>query len=386
MPRSSTAAGSPARPGASRAASGCRNAGSAERDARDDERQAGPRTSVGQAGDVIPAPSVSRISAAAAAGACRPPRRARPRRRRGRDRGDRGQRHHRGDGDQRQQAEEHEPPVERLGDDRRERRPEHAGQHPRRRQRREHPRPAAAPAGPARSRRRRRPGSRRHRGPGAPVRGRGSASTAPGRRRAARSRTGRARQDGRVTRLLVDEQPGDRRSRRRLPRKKPEKTQPYRARLPAASSAATIGMIVRDGEGLGGDERDRQDEADRQDTVAGRPETGRLRHRLGGHGQRMRQLGQHCRQAGTMRPPPARTQMSASRSSGNGGWASGLTAIRTSSSGLSSPGDPVAGQRAAAVAAMDEDPLAVLANGDRDRLHRGQAVGCAVARVDVEVA
>jgi hypothetical protein len=35
---------------------------------------------------------------------------------------------------------------------------------------------------------------------------------------------------------------------------------------------------------------------------------------------------------------------------------------------------------------MDQDPLAVLADGDRDRLHRGEAVGRAVARVDVEVA
>jgi hypothetical protein len=34
---------------------------------------------------------------------------------------------------------------------------------------------------------------------------------------------------------------------------------------------------------------------------------------------------------------------------------------------------------------MDQDPLAVLANGDGDRLHRGLAVGRPVARVDVEV-
>src|SRR6185369_2691687 len=34
---------------------------------------------------------------------------------------------------------------------------------------------------------------------------------------------------------------------------------------------------------------------------------------------------------------------------------------------------------------MDEDPFAVLADGDRDRLHRGLTVGRAVARVDVEV-
>jgi hypothetical protein len=48
-------------------------------------------------------------------------------------------------------------------------------------------------------------------------------------------------------------------------------------------------------------------------------------------------------------------------------------------------GDPVRRERAAALAAMNEDPLAVLANGDRDRLHRGLAVGRAVAPVVVEV-
>src|SRR6187402_276126 len=49
-------------------------------------------------------------------------------------------------------------------------------------------------------------------------------------------------------------------------------------------------------------------------------------------------------------------------------------------------GDPVARQRPAAVAAMDQDPLAVLADGDRDRFHRGEAVRGAVARVVVDVA
>lgn len=48
-------------------------------------------------------------------------------------------------------------------------------------------------------------------------------------------------------------------------------------------------------------------------------------------------------------------------------------------------GDPVARQRAAAVAAMNEHPLAVLPNGNGDRFHRGQAVGRAVARIVVEV-
>ena len=256
----------------------------------------------------------------------------------GRDRGDRGTGHRGGDRDQRQQAEEDEPPVERLGDDRRDERPEHAGQHPRRRQRREHRGRQPLRQGSARSRRRRPPGSRRPRGPGAPVRRRGSASI--GARPPTSSPIAEQAEPD-------QERPGQRAPRSirtpattipsRLPRKKPENTQPYRARSPAASSRGDDRHDRRDGEGLGGDERDRQDQADRQRTMARRPETGRLRHRLGGHGQRMRQLGQHCRQAGTMRPPPARTQMSASRSSGNGGWASGLTAIRTSNSGLSSP-------------------------------------------------
>ena len=34
---------------------------------------------------------------------------------------------------------------------------------------------------------------------------------------------------------------------------------------------------------------------------------------------------------------------------------------------------------------MDQDPLAILADGDGDRLHRGQAVGRAIARIDVDV-
>ena len=34
---------------------------------------------------------------------------------------------------------------------------------------------------------------------------------------------------------------------------------------------------------------------------------------------------------------------------------------------------------------MDQDPLTILADGDRDRLHRGEAVGLPVARVDVEM-
>jgi hypothetical protein len=36
-------------------------------------------------------------------------------------------------------------------------------------------------------------------------------------------------------------------------------------------------------------------------------------------------------------------------------------------------------------AAMDEHPLAALANGDPDRLHEGTAVGCAVTRGVVDV-
>ena len=48
-------------------------------------------------------------------------------------------------------------------------------------------------------------------------------------------------------------------------------------------------------------------------------------------------------------------------------------------------GRPVRGERAAAPAAVDEDPFAILADRDRDRLHRRLAVRRTVARVDVEV-
>jgi hypothetical protein len=34
---------------------------------------------------------------------------------------------------------------------------------------------------------------------------------------------------------------------------------------------------------------------------------------------------------------------------------------------------------------MDQDPLAVLADGDRDRFHRGEAVGRPVTRVVVDM-
>jgi hypothetical protein len=34
---------------------------------------------------------------------------------------------------------------------------------------------------------------------------------------------------------------------------------------------------------------------------------------------------------------------------------------------------------------MDQDPFAVLADGDGDRLHRGLTIGRAISRVDVEV-
>ena len=72
---------------------------------------------------------------------------------------------------------------------------------------------------------------------------------------------------------------------------------------------------------------------------------------------------------------------------GNGGAASGLTASRTSTSGLSSPVAAVQRQRIAPGAAVDEDPLAVAADADGDRLHARAAVGRPIAGVvGVEVA
>ena len=75
------------------------------------------------------------------------------------------------------------------------------------------------------------------------------------------------------------------------------------------------------------------------------------------------------------RPAPARLRGCERTSSGKGGWARGLTAMRTSSKGLSSPGDAVGAELVAAGAAVDEHPLAVAAHGDGDRLHARVALG-----------
>lgn len=49
-------------------------------------------------------------------------------------------------------------------------------------------------------------------------------------------------------------------------------------------------------------------------------------------------------------------------------------------------GAPVGVQDAAAGAAVDEDPLALAADGDGNRLHRGAAVGGTIPRLLVDVA
>ena len=118
IPRSRTAAGNPR--AARRVPGGVsrRNAGSAERDARRRPAAAREQRGVGQAGDDHAGAGGERSAQTAARRPASP--RPRSRRRRppvaGPTARDRRQRHARGDADERQQPEEDDPPVERVGD------------------------------------------------------------------------------------------------------------------------------------------------------------------------------------------------------------------------------------------------------------------------------
>ena len=172
--------------------------------------------------------------------------------------------------DQRQQAEEHEPPADGLADGGRDRRAEHAGQDPGRRQRGEHPRPERSRAGSGRSRRRRSAGSRPRQGPGgtrAAIRtgidGARPPMSRPIANRPSPSTNGIARPRRSIapptTTIPTSE-----------PRKNAEKTQPYSSR--PAQLAGHGRHDGRDRQGFERDEGHRQDETDRQGPASCAPQ------------------------------------------------------------------------------------------------------------------
>ena len=139
-PRSSTAAGTPA--ASARVPGGVRrrNAGSSERDADDGADDDEAQVLGGERGDQEPGPG-RREQGVGRAGGSSPSRRRAPRAgRRPGSCAQRGDRQEAGHGEERDQAEEHQPPRRVLADDRRDRRADHPGHDPGGREQREHPR------------------------------------------------------------------------------------------------------------------------------------------------------------------------------------------------------------------------------------------------------
>ncbi len=174
-----------------------------------------------------------------------------------------------GRGDERQQAEEDVAPAEDLPDDTGDGRPEHAGQHPGRRERREHPRPQ--PVGQAPSDRHVR--DRRDRAGAEALDEPGGDEDLHVRRQPADEQADREepepRREGPAEAALVDEPADDGDADQRA---EEERGEDPAVQLHPAELARDDRHDGRDREGLEGDERDGEDEADGQGAPLGRPE------------------------------------------------------------------------------------------------------------------